>query len=120
MKDVQFNPIMLAVDDGYSIDKVSSAYVKAFNKSGVYMIVDFTTRDMTDDEATYLRAQGKELEKIDKRWQWTKTNYKGECSKKWLFVLTPTGTVTFPKHLVASRPKPDSEGLIIEVEGLSE
>jgi len=119
MNDIQVNPIMLAVDDGYSIGKVSSAYVEAFNKVGAYMIVDFTTRDMADAEATYLRTQGKELRKEGKRWQWTKTDYKGDLSKKWLFVLIPTKTKKVPEHLVALRPKPDAESLIIEVEGLS-
>ena len=120
MKNQTMDPILLAVDLGYSVDDVADGYVKAFNKlGGAYMIIDFTTREPTSQEVLvsrkYARRLGGVVEAVGDHFE----SVLGKVRKR-IFVLVPGKVQKTPDHIMKLRPKVEPIKIEVTPEGVKE
>lgn len=101
----KLNDILLAVDVGFDLKEVSEAYVKAFNRSGAYMIVTYSIREPNDGEVKQAKGYSESVRKEKGHWIAIKKMFDGLMIEKRLFVLVPEKTQKTPEHIMKLRPK---------------
>ncbi len=103
MSEEKVPEILLAVEWGASVDMVASAYVKAFNKAGAYIILSYKVRQPTSAEIEMAAKDVDEVREVNGKFQTVKKMFDGTEVLKELFVMIPDKTQKMPEHIVKMR-----------------
>lgn len=89
LRDKGLKEILLAVDVGYDLDLVAQEYVKAFNQSGKFRIVQWKVREPKQDQIADIKSfnQHIKLEWVKDHWESVYVELNGKEVRKRLFLL---------------------------------
>jgi len=89
LQDNNSKEILLAVDLGYDINLIGQDYVKAFNKSGKYRILEWEVRNPRKDELQLLKKfnQFIDFQWVGDHWESVQREKGGKETRKHIFLI---------------------------------